>query len=60
MAGWVEDISANGRCGKIKATFSNGTTKFSKPACPKGDRESFSWTSQGSSVNGYLYEYDVD
>jgi hypothetical protein len=60
VSGWVEDTSSNGRCAKVKAQFHrSGDWKFSEAACPKGDRESFSWTQPGSGANVYLYEYDV-
>lgn len=60
MSGWVEDIAKDGRCGKVKAVFSDGTTVFSNGACPKGDRENFSWTRSGSSVRGEIFTYKVD
>lgn len=58
--GWVEDTASDGQCAKVKATYPNGDTWFSAPACPKGDRENFaSPAKKGGSVNAYLYEYDV-
>ncbi|GEM_PF-3941931 len=59
VSGWVEDTAANRRCAKVQAIFPNGDTTFSAPACPKGDREYFQWTSDGHSADVYLYEYDV-
>jgi hypothetical protein len=55
MAGWVEDTAADGRCARVKAVFSSTVTKISRAACPKGTRQTFSWTYSGSIANGYLY-----
>lgn len=60
VSGYVKDTSSNGRCAKVKVQFHrSGDWKFSEPACPKGDVESFSWTQPGSGANVYLFEYDV-
>jgi hypothetical protein len=58
ITGWVEDTKADGKCAKVTAVI-NGDEVRSNAACPKGDREEFSWTSRGSSITAELYTYKV-
>ncbi|GAA1295819.1 hypothetical protein [Saccharothrix xinjiangensis] len=60
VSGWVEDTASDGQCARVKAQFHNSQNwKYSEPACPKGERQSFGWTEPGSGANVYLYEYTV-
>lgn len=59
VSGWVEDTDADGQCARVKARFANGNVRYSAPACPEGERESFSWSSPGAIADVYLYEYNV-
>lgn len=47
-AGWLKDTRADGRCIQVKVVWpDNGTTKWSKKACPKDEVENFSFTGTG-------------
>jgi hypothetical protein len=59
VTGWVQDTSADGKCAKVKAVFASGTTEYSNAACPKNDKDGFTWSHPGSIADVYLYTYDV-
>jgi hypothetical protein len=62
ISGWVEDTRADGKCAKVKAIYDddNDSTYYSRAACPKGERQTFTSPYRpGNSVSAYLYTYDV-
>lgn len=59
IRGWVQDTSADGQCARVKAYFPTYGWEYSRPACPRGEVQDFSFTHSGDTVLGYLYEYDV-
>lgn len=56
ISGWVEDTRSDGKCIQVKATWSNGTTKLSPRACPKGSKKSFELRGSGKTVKAYVFQ----
>jgi hypothetical protein len=54
MQGWVKDTAADGKCAQVKGVFNNNIVRLSNKACPKGEKESFTWRHPGTIANGYL------
>jgi hypothetical protein len=54
LAGWVEDTKKDGRCAYVKVNIGKDWWP-PKKACPKGDKESFSYSGTGRTANGYLF-----
>ncbi|CAM3348039.1 hypothetical protein [Stackebrandtia soli] len=52
VTGWVEDTSADGKCGQVEALI-NGLWERSRKACPKGEVETF--TLSGDGYTAYVY-----
>ncbi|MFH9073686.1 hypothetical protein [Streptomyces alboflavus] len=59
IEGTVTDTRSDSKCVKVKAQMPNGDWKRSKAACPKGDKEEYTWTARGSKINAWVYTYDV-
>jgi hypothetical protein len=48
-AGWLKDTRADGKCIQVKVVWpGDGTTKFSKKACPEDEVEYFDFTGTGT------------
>jgi hypothetical protein len=54
LSGWVEDTKSDGKCAWVKVNIGEDWWTSGK-ACPKDDRESFSYSGTGRTANAYLF-----
>ena len=53
--GWVKDTKADGKCARVRASFSNGETLYSGKACPRNNVKEFHLDQPASDAQTYLY-----